>query len=121
MVKGLEKNMFSLVHYRVLLIPILLFAIIVPTIFPVWGIIFGDLSVRTICLLALGIRLAVFFKGLQQQEMTKWYLPGCLITPYISCYIIVKAVFVTLANGGIIWRGQHYALAELRKAEPLLF
>jgi hypothetical protein len=121
MIKGLEKNMFSLVHYRVLLIPILLIAIIVPTIFPVWGIIFGNLSVRTICLLTLGIRLATFSKGLQQQEMTKWYLPGCLITPYISSYIIVKAVFVTLANGGIIWRGQHYALAELRKAEPLFF
>lgn len=121
MVKGLEKNMFSLVHYRVLLIPILLFAIIVPTIFPVWGIIFGDLSVRTICLVTLSIRLTTFFKGLQKQEMTQWYLPGCLITPYISCYIIIKAVFVTLANGGIVWRGKHYALDELRKAEPLLF
>jgi hypothetical protein len=121
MVKGLEKNVFSLVHYRVLLIPIILFAIIVPTIFPVWGMIFGNLSVRIICLLTLGIRLVTFFKGLQQQEVAKWYLPGCLITPYISCYIIVKAVFVTLANGGIIWRGQHYPLAELRKAEPLLF
>lgn len=121
MVKGLEKNMFSLVHYRVLLIPILLLAVIVPTIFPVWGIILGDLSVRIICVLTLGIRLATFFKGLQKQQMTRWYLPGCLITPYISCYIIVKAVFVTLANGGITWRGQHYALAELRKTEPLLF
>lgn len=121
MVKGLEKNMFSLVHYRVLLIPILLSAIIVPTILPVWGMIFGNLSVRIICLITLGIRLAIFFKALQKQEMNIWYLPGCLITPYISCYIIVKSVFVTLANGGIVWRGQHYSLAELRKTEPLIF
>jgi hypothetical protein len=121
MINGLEKNMFALVHYRVWLVPVVLFAIIVPNILPVWGVIFGNNDVRIICFLAVGIRLAACFKGLRMQDLPWWYLPGFIITPYISCYIIMISVFVTKINGGINWRGQHYALAELRKTEPLLY
>ena len=28
---------------------------------------------------------------------------------------------ITMKNGGIIWRGQHYSLAELKKTTPFLF
>lgn len=118
---GLEKNVFALVHYRVLLIPLVLAAIIIPTIWPLWGLVWGDTTVQAVCLLTLGIRLATFYKGLLVQGLPEWYLPGALITPYISCYIILKSVFVTIKNDGIFWRGRHYALAELRKTEPLLF
>jgi hypothetical protein len=121
MINGLEKNMFALVHYRVWLVPVVLFAIIVPNILPVWGVIFGNNDVRIICFLAVGIRLAACFKGLRMQDLPWWYLPGFIITPYISCYIIMISVFVTKINGGINWRGQHYALAELRKTAPLLY
>ncbi len=121
MIAGLEKNMFALVHYRVLLIPVLLAAIIVPNILPVWGAILGDNYGQVLCLIAVGVRLVAFFKGLQLQGLPWWYLPGCIITPYISCYIIIKSVYVTMINGGIIWRGQHYALDELRRTAPVLF
>jgi glycosyltransferase involved in cell wall biosynthesis len=121
MVNGLEKNMFALVHYRVWLVPVVLFAIIIPDILPVWGVILGDNHVRVICFFAVGIRLAVCFKGLRMQDLPWRYLPGFIITPYISCYIVMKSAFVTKKNGGIIWRGRYYALAELRKTTPLLY
>ena len=121
MIKGLEKNMFSLLHYRLVLVPFALSAIVVPSIWPLWGAIFGHAEVRTLCLVTLAIRLATFYQGLWRQGLPGWYLPGCLITPYISCYIIVKSAFVTLKNGGIVWRGQHYALSDLRKTRPFLF
>jgi glycosyltransferase involved in cell wall biosynthesis len=118
---GLEKNVFALVHYRVLLIPVALAAIIIPSIWPLWGLVLGDMTVRTVCLLTLAIRLATFHKGLLLQGLPEGYLPGALITPYISCYIILKSVFAAMNNDGILWRGRHYPLAELRKTEPLLF
>jgi hypothetical protein len=121
MIGGFEKNMFSLVHYRILLIPVLLFSIIVPSILPVWGLVFGDTIVRMVCLPTVAIRLTVFFRGLRLQDLPAWYLPGCVISPYIACYIIVKSAFVTIKNGGILWRGQHYPLAELKKTAPLLY
>lgn len=121
MSNGLEKNVFALVHYRVLLIPVVLAAIIIPTIWPLWGLVWGDTTVQAVCLLTLAIRLATFYKGLLVQSLPEGYLPGALLTPYISCYIILKSVFVTIKNDGILWRGRHYALAELRKTQPLLF
>lgn len=121
MIKGLEKNMFSLLHYRLVLVPLALLAIIIPSIWPLWGAIFWHADVQAVCLITLAIRLATFYQGLWRQGLPGWYLPGCLITPYISCYIIVKSAFVTLKNGGINWRGQHYALAELRKTTPFFW
>ncbi len=121
MVNGLQKNMFALVHYRILLIPVLLLAIIIVTILPVWGIFLADNYVRVICVLTVGIRLVTFYRGLRLQGLPCYYLPGCLITPYISCYIILKSAVVTIRQGGISWRGKHYALSDLRKTTPFLF
>ncbi len=121
MINGLLKNMFALVHYRILLIPVLLSAIIVVTILPAWGVFLGDKSVQIICFFTVGTRFVTFYKGLRLQGLPRYYLPGCLITPYISCYIILKSAFVTMNNGGISWRGQHYALADLRKTTPFFF
>jgi glycosyltransferase involved in cell wall biosynthesis len=121
MINGLLKNIFALVHYRILLIPVVLLAIIIVTILPTWGVFLGDRYVQTICFLTVGIRLITFYKGLCLQGLSRYYLPGCLITPYISCYIILKSAFVTMNSGGITWRGQHYALADLRKTTPFFF
>jgi hypothetical protein len=121
MIKGLEKNMFAVVHYRVALIPLPIFMVFVASILPVWGVVLGDKYVQTVCFIAVGIRLVTFYYGLRMQGLSGWYFPGCIITPYISCYIILKSAFVTIKNGGILWRGQRYALADLRKTRPLLF
>lgn len=121
MVNGLEKNMFAVVHYRVVLIPLLLLAIIVASILPVWGVILGDKNVQMICFLAVAIRLATFYTALHLQGLPGWYFPGFIVTPYISCYIILNSAFVTMKRGGILWRGRFYALADLKKTRPLLF
>ena len=118
MINGLQKNMFALIHYRILLIPVVLTAIIVPSILPVWGLIVRDIFVQTICLLTVATRLATFYHGLRIQGLPGWYLFGALITPYISCYIVVKSAYTTVKNRGIIWRGKLYDLAELKKTEP---
>ena len=121
MVNGLLKNMFAVVHYRLLCIPLMILAILVGSIFPFWGVIWGDIPVRNVCLVTIGVRLVSFGYGLKNQGLPIWYLPGAVISPYISCYIILKSACVTLYNGGISWRGQHYPLRELKKAKPLLF
>ncbi len=121
MVKGLEKNMFAVLHYRIVLVPVMLLAIIIPSIWPVFGVVFGDKTVQIMCLVTVGLRLVTFYQGLRLLSLPEWYLPGFMITPYISCYIILKSSFVTLKNRGIVWRGQHYTLAELKKTPPLLF
>lgn len=120
MVNGLQKNMFALLHYRILFLPVVLSGIVIVTILPVWGMCFGNGYVQATCLFTFGIRLVMFYKGLRLQGLPGLYVAGCIFTPYISCYIIIKSAFVTIKNGGIIWRGKHYALADLRKSAPFL-
>lgn len=121
MISGLQKNMFALVHYRLSLIPVLIAAIIVLNILPFWGAILGDKPIRIVCALTVACRLLSFGKMLRLQGLAGWYLPGFVVTPYISCYIILKASFGTIRNKGIFWRGQHYSLNQLRKTQPFLF
>lgn len=118
MIDGLQKNMFTLLHYRLLLVPVVVAAVMVPSILPVWGVILTDGYVQAICLLTVATRLAGFYLGMHLLGLPWWYLPGALITPYISCYIVVKSAYTTVKNRGIMWRGKHYTLAELKETEP---
>lgn len=121
MVEGLQKNLFAVVHYRLWLIPFAVFSVVVGTILPTWGLVFGDSTIQLVCLATILIRLLVFLKGLQLQNLPFYYAPGALVTPYISCYIILRSALVIVLQGGITWRGHHYPLKELKKSEPLFF
>jgi glycosyltransferase involved in cell wall biosynthesis len=116
MIAGLEKNTFSFVHYHLGLIPPIMVLLFVVNILPFWGAIFGAAEARLFWQLALAGKLAPFFFGLRRQGLPTWYLPGALLTPYLSMYIICKSAFVVQKNRGITWRGRFYPLAELKKS-----
>ncbi len=121
MVNGLQKNMFAVLHYRLVLIPAVLFVIVTGTILPFWGAILGKGLLQAVCLFTVVVRLAGFASGLRTQGLPAYYLPGAVITPYLSIYILLKSVFTTLHQKGIFWRGRHYKLEDMKKSEPLLF
>lgn len=115
MIAGLEKNTFSFVHYHLSLIPPIMVLLFVVNILPFWGAIFGTAEARLFWQLALASKLAAFFFGLRRQGLPTWYLPGALLAPYLSIYIICRSAFVVQKNGGITWRGRFYPLSELKK------
>ncbi len=116
MIAGLEKNTFSFVHYHLALIPPIVVLLFVVNILPFWGAIFGEAEARLFWMLAVAGKLAAFFFGLRRQGLPTWYLPGALLAPYLSIYIICKSAIVVQKNGGITWRGRFYPLAELKKS-----
>ena len=118
MIKGLQKNTFAFVHYRLAFLPPIVVAQVVVNILPFWGAICqGD--VRLLWLSTLALKLLTFFFALRHQGLPLWYLPGGLLTPYLSLYIIVNSAYVVRRDGGITWRGHFYALAELEKSRRL--
>jgi glycosyltransferase involved in cell wall biosynthesis len=121
MIDGLQKNVFSLVHYRVGLVFPMLFLHILMNITPVWGMIFSQGTERALWVTALLMKLLYSFFGLLRQRLPVWYLPGAVLTPYIVLYIILRSVCEVLRNGGITWRGRHYPLNELKKSRALIF
>jgi len=121
MVNGLQKNMFAVIHYRLLLIPVVLFFFVTVTILPFWGAVLGEGLIQAVCFVTTAVRLAGFYSGLRTQKLPAWYLPGALITPYISIFILLKSVITTVRSKGIFWRGSRYDLEEMKKSDPLLF
>ncbi|MFH0781878.1 MAG: glycosyltransferase [Pseudomonadota bacterium] len=121
MIGGLEKNTFAFVHYRLYSLPLIIVFLFVVNILPLWGVIFFSAAARFLWMLTIILKMLGFFFGLRRQGLPTWYLLGGLFAPYLSLFIICRSAIVVWKNGGITWRGQFYALAELKKSQPLVF
>lgn len=120
MARGLEKNGFAFFHYRLWLLPPVLAVQLVGNILPLWGALLASGPAQGLWAVALAIKLIAFAGGLRQQGRPLWYLPGALLTPYLSLLLMVRSAWVTCRHGGIFWRDRFYPLAELRRG-PRLF
>jgi glycosyltransferase involved in cell wall biosynthesis len=121
MMSGLQKNLFSVVHYRLLLVPPLLGGVFLIGIFPVFGIFFLSGWAQAFCGMALIFRLGMFYATIRHLRLPRTLLAGVVITPFLSLFLICQVVWRTIRNGGIDWRGTHYRLSDLQRSEPLLF
>ncbi len=121
MIDGLMKNVFSLINFRLLYVPGMLFTIFLIGILPFWGVILAEGVARFLFLASVVIRLFLLYIGSRSLNLSVQTVAGAFIAPYFSFYTFVKAVFLTQKNKGITWRGTHYPLQELRKNEPVLF
>ena len=119
MVRGLQKNIFALYSYRVAYAAIGVCGIVLMTIVPFWGLILAQGAARIFFGLAVVCRFALFLCNARAMKVSSLFLPWSLITPFYIGYIVIRAVWVTLAAQGIEWRGTHYPLEQLKKEEPL--
>ncbi len=121
MINGLMKNVFSIINFRLLYVPGMLTTIFLVGILPLWGVFLTDGYSRLFFFLAVVLRLFLLYFGARSLNLSVITVPAAVIAPYFTFYIVVKSVFLTLRNNGIMWRGTHYSLTELRKNEPILF
>ena len=119
MIDGLMKNVFALFDYKLWLAVAACLLVVIVTILPVWGALLVDGLPRLLFLAAVFLRLFVIGGGMIQSGLPPRTIPLLLITPYLTLYIILRAVWKTTQGQGITWRGQFYPLAELRKQEWL--
>jgi len=120
MIRGLMKNIFALYGYRVSYVAAGLVGIIVMNIIPFWGLLLAQGSARIFFGLTVLCRFAVFSLNARAVKGGPGLLLWSLLTPYLIVYTVIKAVWTTIRNQGIDWRGTHYSLQELKKQEPLL-
>lgn len=120
MIQGLMKNIFALYSYRVTYAAVGIFGIVVMTIVPFWGMLLAQGTSSIFFGLTVLCRLGVFLCNAGGMKVRLTALPWSLVTPYFIVYIVVKAVWLTLLNQGIDWRGTHYSLQNLKKQESLL-
>ena len=120
MAEGLNKNVLAMVNFRFAYVPILLGAVVYCNILPFWGMILTNGWTQFLFFLVMVIKLMAFLVGSLYIGVSPWCALGTIISPYITCYIIIRSTWRNYRDNGIIWRGTHYSLADLQKNERLL-
>jgi hypothetical protein len=115
LIRGTTKNFFAAGGYRLWVSALQVFGLLLMCVFPVialafargWALAFAALAVAVPVAAEVGVGLE--FGSPLIYSLT--YPIGALI----FAWMIVRSTFVTLRQGGILWRGTFYPLEELRR------
>lgn len=114
LVRGLEKNAFSGVDYRISLVLAASFVLLAVVIWPflaVWLLEGPPRYLYAATLLLLLDRTWTTARELRQSSLSALLLPAAAA---LLIYVQWRAMLLTWIRGGIRWRGTHYPLSELK-------
>jgi glycosyltransferase involved in cell wall biosynthesis len=114
LVRGMEKNAFSGVNYSLLLLLFSTLMILLFNVFPFIAPLLTQGTTRIIYLAVSLLILAVCAVSAGFQNRPRWYALGFPFATLLFLFIMWRSALLTLARGGINWRGTHYSLAELK-------
>ena len=114
MIRGLEKNFFAGLDFRIDKVIVVMVAMVVIGVLPYVGLFIGPLWTRTLCALGVGSIVVMMAASARQSRVSWLYaalVPLAMLTVGIA---LVRSVVLTLARDGVRWRGHHYPLRELK-------
>ena len=115
MIRGLGKNTYAALEYSFARLCLLTGLQLGVSIWPVWALIFTAGATRLVNLAIIALQAALFVMAAHYSGMACRPVIWFLLTPYIRLYMTWQAVLTTIYQGGIVWRGTFYPLAELKK------
>ncbi len=119
-IQGLEKNAFAGLGYSLPRVVAALVALTLSTVFPYLGLALARGRTRLLFGGAIAIHLAHFaYVNRQTGRRVAVFLPAFPLLSLLFSYTLLRAVWLTLRQSGISWRGTHYTLAELRRQTGL--
>ncbi|HKQ85527.1 MAG TPA: glycosyltransferase [Candidatus Acidoferrales bacterium] len=114
-VRGTTKNFFASSGYRLWLSSLHVFGLLLMCVFPVVALAFVHGTARAFALASIAfpviaeVGVAIEFGAPLIYAFT--YPIGALV----FVWMIVRSTFITLKQGGIVWRGTFYPLEELKR------
>lgn len=114
-IRGLEKNSFAGVEYRVSGVLVAV-AVLAGALAAPWALVWMARGWTRRLLAATVAVQALTYIGanwLNRRPVLR-YLPTFPFTALLSCYTALRSTWLTLRQGGIRWRDTLYPLAELR-------
>ena len=114
MISGLMKNVYAFFHYRPLYVCFGVLAISAMTLLPMAGALFTSGTAQLFFSLAILARVSGIGAGMIRIGLPPVSIIFLLITPFISIFIILKAICLVHLAGGVTWRGTFYRLEQLR-------
>lgn len=113
---GLEKNTFAGLYYRYTMVFIAIMGVFISQLLPFLAVFFTDGHTRNVYLFSIVVLFLLYHQtaNVMAKNALKYFLVFP-ISAVLFIYCIIRATVLTTLRGGIIWRGTHYPLAELRK------
>ncbi|HTZ90642.1 MAG TPA: glycosyltransferase [Alloacidobacterium sp.] len=119
-IRNITKNCFALFRFRVWMTLAVCAGLAIFCLGP-FAAIAGNWWMRTSTIVVLLMLLLLYRYYRQYTGIATWYAFTFPIAACLVLYAILRSMVITLARGGVVWRGTLYPLAELRKnAGPLL-
>jgi cellulose synthase/poly-beta-1,6-N-acetylglucosamine synthase-like glycosyltransferase len=114
MIRGLEKNFFAGVDFRLAAAVLGVPAILVVGLGPHLGLFFGPWWTRTICAAGLG-SIALLLARERGQGGIAWYHALLLPIGATACAVaLARSTWLTLRRRGVRWRDHFYPIDELK-------
>lgn len=115
MVSNLTKNGFAILRYKVGFAAVAICGIVLVNVGPFVGAVVAPGWARSGYLVALVSMLLIYVGMSWHSDVSPRYVVLHPIGAMLFAFAIARSAVLTLAHGGVIWRGTVYPLAELRK------
>jgi glycosyltransferase involved in cell wall biosynthesis len=114
-VRGLEKNFFAGAQFSLCVVTLQVLGLLVMNVLPFLGLVFGHGWIRAFSgiavLIATGFQLGVDVV----MRISPLYCVTLPLGAVMFAYILLRSTYITLRQGGIVWRDTFYPLEELRR------
>jgi glycosyltransferase involved in cell wall biosynthesis len=113
-VRGLMKNAFAGNEYSVLMVIFAVLVLFVVHIYPFAALFLSDGAVQLLNGLIVGLSFSIFADNAVFMRFNPLVAFGYPFAMATMIHVLVRSMVVTLATGGIVWRGTRYPLRQLR-------
>jgi GT2 family glycosyltransferase len=120
LVHNLTKNVFAVFRFRPLVLAGACAGLGVLCLAPLAGL-FGPVRMEAASIISLFMLWLLYFDtGRRFTGVSSFYILTLPLAVVLLLYAMLRSMTVTLAQGGVVWRGTFYPLPELKKhAGPL--
>lgn len=115
MVNNLTKNFFAIMSFQPLRALSSAFLLAFLNLMPLLGLWLAHGWARLPYAIALASMLGIYVGMSWMSDVPAYYFLLHPVSAALFVYIMLRSMFLTLARGGIVWRGTFYPLEELRR------
>jgi len=114
-VNNLTKNFFAVLSYQWLRAVLSCFGLMFLNLMPFFGTIFVHGWARLPYAVALGSMFLIYVGMSRRSSIPPYYFVLHPISTTLFAYTVLRSTFLTLRQGGVVWRGTLYPLDELKR------
>jgi glycosyltransferase involved in cell wall biosynthesis len=114
-VENLTKNMFALMSFQWWRALGSAFGLVFLNLLPFAGVVLAHGWGRVPYAVALASMVGIYVGMSRMSDIPAYYIVLHPVSSALFVYIMLRSTVLTLARGGVVWRGTFYPLGELRK------